>query len=238
MPADFDAPDGQPCDHEAREYSHVRGAGDGRVDKGADPSRFQDLVLNEEEPEAVPASILADCSRCGGQGWFDSPENTCLICDGTGQDDSALGLLGVLGGKPVRQGGKRASADDVPAALPNTEDRALIPSTDVRSATSLGVLLVLVCVLAQPLVLAHADGFTTLGMELPQSASRSQCMGMVQGWLEAACSHTSYYAFLIGEYVGGARLFTAPIDFAPAPHEVVRTPAQRRSRWAAGATFV
>ena len=103
---------------------------------------------------------------------------------------------------------------------------------------SLGAVLLFVCVLAQPRILAHADGFTVYGVELPEVKARNQCMGLVQDWVSAVASTTSYYAFLVGKYIGGARLFTAPVDFAPAPGEVVRTPTQRRRRAAAGASFI
>ena len=45
------------------------------------------------------------------------------------------------------------------------------------------------------------------------------------------------YAFMVGEYVRGARLFAAPIaEAAPAAH-IIRTPAQRKGALAAGGAF-
>ena len=43
--------------------------------------------------------------------------------------------------------------------------------------------------------------------------------------------------FMIGQYLAGAKLFAAPVDFAPEPDTVCRSGAQRLAWLARGTTF-
>ena len=84
-----------------------------------------------------------------------------------------------------------------------------------------------ICALGQPLVLAHLNGFTAIGLHASGSA-RSAMLGQIK----ALCSVpvTAAHIFMIGPYLAGAELFTAPVDFAPEPHTICRSCAQRVAR--------
>ena len=100
-----------------------------------------------------------------------------------------------------------------------------------------------------PIVYAHVNGFTVLGAELPasstpgrgrdpdpQTPTRSSCLDWAQGVTNLATS-VHHYAYMVGEYVGGARLLSAPLNFAPA-QQVCRSSSERRNLLQTGATFV
>ena len=72
------------------------------------------------------------------------------------------------------------------------------PTLDIRQATDASVLLVFISVLMAPLVFAHLNGFTVIGVELPERGSRTKCLGTAQSWSTAATS-ASELAFLLGE---------------------------------------
>ena len=265
VPVDYEAADAQPASQSAREYTRQRGPGDGRVIDTADPSSFgaavsSNVPLHFELPPVPAAEFAAalarqhtpnaqyfdevilshgasrgvievdptadvsgeatgdECVCCSGLGHIEGEE--CYMCDGSGHDREYLSnALGRLGASSV-------------TVDPHTPAEFV----DVRQATSAAVLLIYVCVLGQPLVYAHLDGFTMHGVELPEPVARSSCMPMVQQWVEAV-TVAVHYAFLVGEYLAGARLFTAPLEYAPAPSEVVRTRAQRKRQALAGVTF-
>ena len=111
------------------------------------------------------------------------------------------------------------------------------PILDIRVATAAAVMLICVSVLAQPLIFAHVNGFSTIGVELPQRATRSRCLQIAQKWTDMA-SDSVHYAYMVGEYVGGARLLVAPLAFTPRFTGVVRTPARRARLLTTGAAFV
>ena len=82
----------------------------------------------------------------------------------------------------------------------------------------------IVAVCPSPIVYAHVNGFTVLGAELPvsstpgrgrdpdlQTPTRSSCLDWAQGVTDLATS-VHHYAYMVGEYVGGARLLSAPLD--------------------------
>ena len=91
--------------------------------------------------------------------------------------------------------------------------------------------------LLHPLVFAHVNGFATLGAELPKRDSRSNCLTVAQGWVGSIASGSNI-AYLVGEYVGGARVAAVPLDYAPPIAEVCVSRRQRLSLLASGATFV
>ena len=127
-----------------------------------------------------------------------------------------------------------------PAPAPATEPtpNLNLPTTlDYRTLSASMVVLLFIATLVQPLVFAHVNGFTVHGVELPDRPSRTNCLGTAQKLVSAAVG-AGHAAFMIGEYVDGARLVAAPIDFAPSPREVCRTPRQRMKFLASGAAFV
>ena len=80
----------------------------------------------------------------------------------------------------------------------------------------------IVAVRPSPIVYAHVNGFTVLGAELPvsstpgrgrdpdlQTPTRSSCLDWAQGVTDLATS-VHHYAYMVGEYVGGARLLLCP----------------------------
>ena len=113
-----------------------------------------------------------------------------------------------------------------------------VSALDVRTAAGTASVLLFVSVLVQPLVYAHVNGFTVVGIIPPARSTRPAAMKMVQEFCQAAWRGARVLAFLVGEYASGARLFTAPADFAPPEADVCRTRAQRLRLLAAGATFI
>lgn len=107
---------------------------------------------------------------------------------------------------------------------------------DLRLVTARSLSLCFVAMQSIPLVFAYLNGFSLLGADLHLSAPRSVALAIATRWAENAISAASS-TFLIGEYSGGARLFAAPLNYNPPEADVVRTPAQRRTRARAGATF-
>ena len=97
------------------------------------------------------------------------------------------------------------------AALP-VELRVLsdAPTLYVRQAHATASLLLFICVLGQPLVFAHVNGFTIHGFVAPERTTRALCMIAIQKLAQLAFGAVCY-AFMVGEYVCGARLFTAPL---------------------------
>ena len=130
-----------------------------------------------------------------------------------------------------------AEAGPFEIEYPADRPAPVAPTIDVRSASEFGVFLIFISVLLQPLVLAHVDGFTMYGMELPAREARSSCLVQAQSWVRAAVG-VSYSAFMVGEYLGGARVMTAPVDLAPPPAGVCRTRRQRVKMLASGCSFV
>ena len=86
------------------------------------------------------------------------------------------------------------------------------------------------------MVFAHLNGFTVFGFEAPTRATRPVCMAAIQ-WIVRLALGVLCYAFMAGEYLRGARLFTAPLGAQPAPDVVVRTPQERRWALARGGGF-
>ena len=178
------------------------------------------------------------CNECFAQSTF----RPCIICSG--------GAVGPGHALVTESGTTVASldAETVAAAVPLAVDstpralaapqRAPLATVDVRAATEATVLLVFVSVLLRPLVFAHVNGFTMHGVVLPSLDSRTSCVHAAQGLVSAAVGATAASAFLVGEYLGGARLTVAPLDFRPARHLMCRTRAARLARLASGCTFL
>ena len=97
-------------------------------------------------------------------------------------------------------------------------------------------LLWFVCVIAQPVVLAHVDGFTMAGISVPPSSR--PMMSRAVAALCTAIAGVAQLSFMVGEYGKHLRLFVSPTEFRPRPESICRTPADRRKAKLAGAAFV
>lgn len=95
--------------------------------------------------------------------------------------------------------------------------------------------------LIQPLILAHVSGTRTVGVILPPGTARPQAIMMkVQALVRGlfGCAKIYSFRFLVAEYIGDCRLFTAPVDFAPPPALICRTAEDRRRQGRIGAAFL
>ena len=99
-------------------------------------------------------------------------------------------------------------------------------------------ILLFICALSEPLILAHADGFTSAGLVLPPAAPRSHAMRLVGQLCSRIVSAALYMPFMIGQYAPGAMLFAAPVDFTPPSHSIVRSPEGRVRALSVGAAFI
>ena len=112
---------------------------------------------------------------------------------------------------------------------------AALPTVDVTNLLAAnGVILAFVACLAQPLVLAHADGFTVVGAELPAGAPHAH---LVDSWL-ATVFTAVVYSLPLGAYAGASALVAAPLPYQPPERHVCRSAAARAARLAAGAGFL
>ena len=111
-------------------------------------------------------------------------------------------------------------------------------TVDSRGYTEGIAILLFVCAIAEPLVLAHANGFTSAGLVLPAASPRSRAMRLITHLSGSVVSAALYLPFMIGQYAPGAMLFATPVDFTPPTNVVVRSPTQRAQALAAGAAFV
>ena len=132
---------------------------------------------------------------------------------------------------PTRTGTQDCSAAVL--ALPDDQ------TVDVKEYAAGIAILIFICALAEPLILAHANGFISAGLILPApDTSRPQAMRMISELCGRIVSSTLYLPFMIGQYASGAMLFAVPVDFAPPPTAIVRSPAARARAFSAGANFV
>ena len=105
----------------------------------------------------------------------------------------------------------------------------------IQTATETLAAVLFVCVIGQPLVLAHLDGFTAVGLHTTVS-TRSAILSQIKVLCSILVSAT-HMIFMIGQYLTGAKLFAAPVDFAPEPAMICRSRAQRLAWLAQGTTF-
>lgn len=109
----------------------------------------------------------------------------------------------------------------------------------LEAVTRLTAIVVLIAVLVQPLVLAHGvSGMHVMGLCMPPGSSPPAAMKQVQSWVSSVIIGAPTFAFLVGEYVGGARLFAVPVDIAPPAGEVCPTTTHRRKARGAGAALM
>ena len=134
---------------------------------------------------------------------------------------------------PTHNGTRAGASQDAPnLSLPTDH------LVDVRSHPQGTAILIFISVLATPLILAHANGFTSAGIILPPATPRPDAMKRVERLCETMVSATLYLPFMVGQYATGAMLFTAPVHFMPEPSSIVRTPERRATLLAAGAGFL
>ena len=107
---------------------------------------------------------------------------------------------------------------------------------DLREVTAQSIALCFVAMQTVPLVFAYLNGFTVLGATFSLPTPRGVGLAIATTWAERTLAASSS-TFLAGEYEAGARLFATPTNYHPPAIDVVRTPAQRRDRLRAGATF-
>ena len=221
LPSGYLDPLARPPSAEQREYQKQRGPGDGRLVDAVDPISQRGAPVYATRKRLVALSEPAQ--------------------DDGGSDDEVLALVfdneaGSYGGaavlRPQQGQAKSPRIDEAPPAFdPPAENQV-----DVRQAAEGAAVLLFMCVLGQPLVLAHANGFSMIGLEAPPAA-RSTVMARIR-LLCAALVSAFHVAFMIGKYASGLKVFAAPVDFAPEPGRVCRSPSQRLRWLAQGATFV
>ena len=139
---------------------------------------------------------------------------------GDGRHVDAVVPVSMMAGRP--RGGAGEVAEEAPGGV------------DVRTATVSCALLLYVATLLQPLVYAHANGFSVQGVLLPDLAPRASYVRAAQLLVSAAIGAAEVAAFMVGEYVGGARLVAAPLDFRPPRHLICTSRAARLALLAAG----
>ena len=112
-----------------------------------------------------------------------------------------------------------------------------LAAIDLRSAAEAASVLIFVCVVGQPLVYAHVNGYSVYGVSMPLRESRPACMTAIQA-LVRTMAGALCFAYMVGEYLAGLRLFAAPIAARPAPAAIIRDPQGRLRASRAGAAFM
>jgi hypothetical protein len=242
VPTGYLAADAQPPSPAARDYQQRRGPGDGRrvvtvVPDGsvadADLRARLDIIMTAEDKyEAAHALSLLDFGTSPPLLLGDDPGG--LVVGEAGR---------VVGDKrpthpPTEPEATGIGTEFEEDAVPPVQRLDAEQTVDIRSATNATALLIFVSVLVQPLVLAHADGFTSAGLVMPVSSKRPEAMAAIQHLCAAVATSASYIAFMVGEYANGVRVFTAPVDYRPPPEAICRSPAHRRAMCRRGAAFV
>ena len=211
LPAGFDSADARPPTQAEREYQLQRGPGHGR---GVTPASTVD-------PRARAGLASAQAFTSAGADGDEYGYDDDLSSD----DEAGAGCAApMLLASPAELTPARLFADG-------------LPTLDVRRAGELASLMLFICVVGQPLVFAHVNGFSIIGFEAPSRLARPACMLLIQRLVDLVVGALCY-AFMVGEYKRGARLFTAPIGARPDPATIVRTPAARRQACAARMGFV
>ena len=121
-------------------------------------------------------------------------------------------------------------------ALESTASTALKDSkmlVVLSALTCSGFGVYLVAMQATPLVYAALDGRSVIGAELTLSLHRPAVLRVATRMIESMLGAPTC-AFLAGEYLGGARIVAAPLDYRPYSREVVTTPTARLTMSADG----
>ena len=106
----------------------------------------------------------------------------------------------------------------------------------LTTLTCSGFGIYLVAMQASPLIYAALDGRSVIGAELALTLHRPAVMRVACRMLDSMLGK-GVCAFLAGEYLGGARIVAAPVDYRPNSHELVRTPAARQAMSEGGWTM-
>ena len=235
VPADYLNPDARPSTQSDRRYQSQRGPGDGR--------QVDAVVPSDRHQRAIAAGMLSHLVFHSEEAMPPTPTNVLLLPTTT--------FLGHASGAgewlhqsppPIDEIATEADLDSYEidptvAEHEPTSTQAGITYVDLREATEATACILFISVLVQPLILAHVNGFTVHGVVLP-AATRSTAMTAMQKIVDACCSAAAYIAYMVGLYVGGARVFAAPVDFRPPAEAICYTPAQRVARGSAGVAFV
>ena len=247
VPAGYLSSTAQPPSQSARKYQQRRGPGDGRrlvavmpakaihaAGSGYDFEEFFDIVLASDANDYNVTTLMG--VREPDTSMLDDKDATLAMRTLSAHDkrERPTHPLTEPGGTGTEGGQTPATGPTTPPIWNLNEGQTL----DVRGASSTAALPIFVSVLVQPLVLAHANGFTSAGLIMPESASRPEAMHAVQALCTTLTTAAAYIAFMVGEYADGMRVFTAPVDYYPPPDAICRTPEQRRRAGLAGAAFV
>ena len=239
VPSGYLSLDCRPPNSADRAYQAVRGPGDGRRVESVQPLTLSGglvrirpngaIVSLEPEPDlsssdddAEPPAPQSDLPTGGAVAGAGVPTNSQ---QGASRPLAAVGSHWLDGaGDPSEHGTPPAPFTPHPEQL-----------VDLRTATETMAAVLFICVLGQPLVLAHLNGFTAVGLHASGS-TRSAMLGQIK-MLCSVLVTAAHMIFMIGQYLAGAKLFAAPVDFAPEPHTVCRSGAQRLAWLARGTTF-
>jgi hypothetical protein len=250
-----------PNRQEARSYQERRGAGDGRSVFAAVPP-FQSAVRGAGSRQLAEAGVAfakrarasspppGDSVPDDASAWLTADAETLAAMSADEADDLPHGpddtvqapiQAGEALLEPGQAEGPATTAVEEAQGILGAGDGLIAPhasALDVRTAIETASVLLFVSVLVQPLIYAHVNGFTVVGMAPPARSTRPVAMKVVQELCQSVWQGARVLAFLVGEYASGARLFAAPADFAPPEASVCRTRPQRLRLLAAGATFV
>ena len=221
VPSGYLSQNCRPLNAEDRAYQMERGRGHGRL-----------------VPSVLPVSLSEGPVRVRPNGAIVSFEPPLeLSSDDEEADDSDDRENGVRWSLAATGCSEQSGADEParhgvppPAFTPLAEQLVSIQAT-----TGTLAIVLFVCVIGQPLVLAHLDGFTAVGIHTTAS-TRSAILGQIKALCSVLVS-AAHMIFMIGQYLAGAKLFAAPVDFAPEPATICRSRAQRLAWLAQGATF-
>ena len=237
VPSGYLSLDCRPPDAASRIYQTVRGPGDGRQVRNVQPLTLSnglirvrpngaivsleaqlDLDDDEPEPSAPSSDLPTGRAVTGREAITNSQQGAC-------RPSAAIGSQGL-------EAADDPSGHGTPPSPFTPHPDQLV---DLRTASETMAAVLFICVLGQPLVLAHLNGFTAIGLHASGS-TRSAMLGQIK----ALCSvlvTAAHMIFMIGQYLAGAKLFAAPVDFAPEPHTICRSCAQRVAWLARGTTF-
>ena len=234
VPKDYANPDARPSSQNSRRYQSRRGPGDGRVVDAVTP--------HDWHQSAVSSGALSHLVFDHDEAALTAPTNLLLLPTTTFVGHVAGAGEWLHQSPPPTDSiemDEDAPSHDVDPLTAHELESTLTEVTyvDLRNATEATACVLFISVLVQPLVLAHVNGFTVHGAILP-GATRSAAMIAMQRIVDACCTAAAYIAYMVGLYVGGARVFAAPVDFRPAEDTVCYTPSQRTARMSAGVTFV
>ena len=238
VPSGYLSLDGRPPDADSRAYQVVRGKGDGRRVPSVRPLTLSHGLVRVRPNGSIvslepPSRDLYSSDDDDGT----EPDDAYLNPQqGSSRPSAAVGPFGRGGSTTVEPFGRDGAGDPTPHGTPPSPftpppDQLV----DLRAATETMAVVLFICVLGQPLVLAHLDGFTAVGLHASGS-TRSTMLIRIKA-LCAVLVTAAHMIFMIGQYLAGARLFAAPVDFAPEPHLVCRSTAQRLAWLARGTTF-